>query len=230
MKTALSEGRWPTMASAQQICAADSQEPEVRKRFSVVHHPQIWRRHWAAVPPQQANHSHRALRLPLLPRPRSLEPDLATSQAVSYAQIISTTAAAAGLLINAYQTWRSRKAVTLQHLQDFLDAMNDRESALAEHNDDRAKQLHAFVEFLNFLEIYSAAVNADLFVGVAREIVVEKLVDSIALLFVSRDWHDEIKRSITSQTTYKHIRRFVSAHAGAIEAQKRALQPVGKST
>lgn len=137
-------------------------------------------------------------------------------------QVGGTVAAAAGLFVNAYQAWRTRKTVTLQHLQDFLKAMNEREAALAASKDDGPKQLHAFIEFLNFLEIYSAAINAQLFVGVAREIVQDKILDSIVVLEHSPHWHEEIEKSITSETTYKHLRRFVKTNRSTIAARKHA--------
>lgn len=144
------------------------------------------------------------------------------SELLPYAQVGGTVAAAAGLLINAYQTWRTRKTVTLQHLQDFLKAMNEREAALAMNKDDAAKQLHAFIEFLNFLEIYSAAINSRLFVGVAREIVQEKILDSIVELEHLPHWHEEIEKSITSATTYKHLRRFIGTHRRTIATRRSA--------
>ena len=103
-----------------------------------------------------------------------------------------------------------------------MNAMNERETALAENKDDAPKQLHAFIEFLNFLEIYSAAINARLFVGVAREIVGDKIIDSIVVLNRSPHWHDEIEKSITSATTYKHIRLFIKKHRSTIDARKQA--------
>jgi hypothetical protein len=140
-----------------------------------------------------------------------------------YAQVGGTLIAAAGLFMNAYQVWRSRKSITLQHLQDFMKAMNERELALAEAKDDASKQRHAFVEFLNFLEIYSSAMNARLFVGVAQEMVRDKIMDSIVVLEDSSHWHDEIENSITSEITYKHLRRFNWRHRRTIAARKKAI-------
>lgn len=99
--------------------------------------------------------------------------------------------------------------------------MNERESALAAAKDDASKQLHAFIEFLNFLEIYSAATNARLFVGVAREIVKDKVMDSIIVLENSPHWHVEIEKSKTSEATYKHIKGFRRRHRRIIIARKR---------
>jgi hypothetical protein len=133
-----------------------------------------------------------------------------------------TIAAAIGLFINAYQVWRNRKAATLQHLLDFLKAMNEREAAIAANKLDGPKQLHAFIEFLNFLEIYSAAINARLLVGVAREIVQDKLLDCAVILENSPYWQDEIEKSKTSETTYRHTTLFTHNYRSVIAARKRA--------
>ena len=103
-----------------------------------------------------------------------------------------------------------------------MKAMNEREFALVAASDDGSKQLHAFIEFLNFLEIYSAAFNAKLFIGAAREIVQDKIIDSVVVLETSPHWHDEIEKSITSETTYKHLRRFVRTHRKTIAVRKHA--------
>lgn len=134
---------------------------------------------------------------------------MSASDLLPYAQATGTFLAAVGLLLNAYQTYRGRKTATLQHLQEFMKAMNEREAALAAAKDDAAKQRHAFVEFMNFLEIYSAATNTCLLVGVAREIVEDKIVDSIVELTNAPLWHDEVEQSIRSAATYTHLGRFI---------------------
>ncbi|MBR1175380.1 hypothetical protein JQ617_15565 [Bradyrhizobium sp. KB893862 SZCCT0404] len=140
------------------------------------------------------------------------------SDLLPYAQVISTVAAAAGLSVSAYQAWRGRKSVTLQHLQDFQKAMIEREAALAAAAGDEAKQRHALIEFMNFLEIYSAGINAGLFVGVAHEIVQDKIVGSIVELTKAPQWHEEIDRSITSSTTYKHLLHFMKVRRDLINS------------
>ncbi|MDH2406811.1 hypothetical protein QCM77_44330 [Bradyrhizobium sp. SSUT18] len=145
-----------------------------------------------------------------------------------YAQLGASTAAAIGLLLSSWQFWRSRKATTLQHIQDFLKSMNEREAALADSQDDPAKQRHAFVEYLNFLEVYAAAVNGRLFVGVARELVCEKIVDSLVVLDAAPDWHQQIESSISSGSTYSHIRKFMSRYRHTFDTRKAASLVAGK--
>ena len=134
-------------------------------------------------------------------------------------QAAGTFLAAAGLLLNAYQTYRGRKTATLQHLQEFMKAMNEREAALAGAQGDPAKQRHALVEFMNFLEIYSAAINMHLLVGVAREIVEDKLVDSVVELENAPQWHGEIDQSIRSSATYTQLARFMRKHRSVIQSR-----------
>ncbi len=138
---------------------------------------------------------------------------------VPYAQIISSGGAAIGLWLAAWQFSRSRKTTTLQHLQDFLKSTNEREAALADATDEQKKR-HAFVEYLNFLEVYAAAVIGGLFIGVAEELVRDKLMDSIITLERAPAWHDIIVKSVTSDITYKYLRRFAEKHRKLIELRR----------
>jgi hypothetical protein len=133
---------------------------------------------------------------------------------------IGSFIAAIGLFMNAWQFWRNRKATTLQHLQDFFKAMNEREAALASAKGDVAKLSHAFVEYLNFLEIYSAALNGGLFIGVARELVYDKIIDSIVVLGDAPQWHDQIEESFTSHVTYKYIIRLMKRERPTLSARR----------
>jgi hypothetical protein len=143
---------------------------------------------------------------------------LTLKEFLPYAQVGSTIAAAVGLFINGWQFWRSRKTTTLQQIQDFFKAMNEREAALGLAENDHAKE-HALVEFLNFLEVYSAAVNVGLFMGVARELVCDKIIDSIVVIDGAPTWHGKIEKSITSNVTYKHISKFMRSHKRTIHAR-----------
>jgi hypothetical protein len=149
---------------------------------------------------------------------------LPISEFLPYAQVGGTFAAAIGLFISAWQFWRNRKAATLQHLQDFFKSMNEREAALAAGQGDARRQVHAFVEYLNFLEVYSAAVNDKLFIGVAKELVSDKIIDSLVILDATPEWHDQIESSITSKVTYKHIAEFIARNRRTFDARKSAVR------
>lgn len=138
---------------------------------------------------------------------------------IAYAQIISSGGAAVGLILTAWQFWRTRKTTTLQHLQDFYKATIERESSLAHAADDQRKR-HAFVEYLDFLEVYSAAVNDGLFIGVARELVRDKIIDSIITLERAPQWHEEIEKSVTSAITYKYLLKFIDQNRKSLGVRR----------
>jgi len=110
---------------------------------------------------------------------------------------------------------------TLQSLQEFSKASNEREAALAEAEDDKR---HAFVEFMNFLEVYSAAANGGLLSGVTLEFVNDKLIDSIVVLMQLGHWHDTIETSVTGPTTYEHLRKFIRRHKKTIDSRYAAAE------
>lgn len=143
------------------------------------------------------------------------------SDYVPYAQIGSSFAATVGLALTAWQLWRNRAVATLQSLQEFFKASNEREAELAKAEGDKR---HAFIEFMNFLEVYSAAANGSLVTGVTLELVNDKLIDSIVVLMQLGFWHDAIEGSVTGPTTYVHLRRFIRRHKKTIDGRYTAAQ------
>jgi hypothetical protein len=137
---------------------------------------------------------------------------------VPYAQVASTLLAGVGLFFTARQVFRARSIAILQALQEFFKASREREEALKTAADE-ASHRHAFVEFLNFLELYSASSNKQLLSGVARELVTDKLIDDIVVLMQLPAWHPEVERSRTSEVTYKHIVEFISKNRKTIDAR-----------
>jgi len=107
----------------------------------------------------------------------------------------------------------------IQHLQDFFKSVIEREAALAHALDDQRKR-HAFIEYLDFLEVYSAAVIGGLFIGVAKELVRDKLIDSIITLERAPDWHEVIVDSVTSVITYKYLREFMEKHRKILRSRR----------
>jgi deoxyhypusine synthase len=144
---------------------------------------------------------------------------LSIASYVPYAQIVSSSAAAIGLFVTAWQFWRSRKTTTLQNLQDFFKSVIEREAALAQATDDPRRR-HAFNEYIDFLEVYSAAVMGGLFTGIAKELVCDKLIDSIVTLERAPQWHDVIDTSVTSVITYKYIVAFMAKHRKVLAARR----------
>jgi hypothetical protein len=128
--------------------------------------------------------------------------------------------------LTAWQLWRARTVATLQSLQEFSKASNEREAALAEAQGDKR---HAFIEFMNFLEVYSATANGGLLTGVTLEFVDDKLIDSIVVLMQLGHWHDAIEGSVTGPTTYVHLRRFIRRHKKTIDGRYTAAQTDARS-
>jgi hypothetical protein len=137
---------------------------------------------------------------------------------VQAAQVASGIAATIGLFVVAWQQWRTRQVAVLQSLQEFIKSANERERVLRDDDDKR----HALVEFMNFLEVYSAATNNGLLIGVAREFVVDKVVDSVVVLERASQWHDELARSVSSESTFKHLTKFMELHRAVIAGRRTA--------
>ena len=76
------------------------------------------------------------------------------------------------------------------------------------------------IEYLNFLEVHSAALNDSLFIGVARELVCDKILDALVVLEHAPQWHEQIEKSFTSHVTYKHIIKFMKRQRRALSARK----------
>jgi hypothetical protein len=146
---------------------------------------------------------------------------LPITEYVPYAQIGSTLAAAVGLCLTAWQLWKTRAVTTLQSLQEFFKASNEREAALAQAEGDKR---HAFIEFMNFTEVYAAAANGRLLTGVTLELVNDKLIDSVVVLMRLSHWHEVIEASVTSPATYVHLRRFIQRHKQTINARYAAAE------
>jgi hypothetical protein len=144
---------------------------------------------------------------------------LSIANYVAYAQIVSSGGAAIGLFVTAWQFSRSRKTTTLQHLQEFFKSTIEREAALANATDNE-KRRHAFVEYLDFLEVYSAAAIGGLFIGVAKELVRDKLIDSIITLERAPQWHDVIQNSVTSVITYKYLIKFMAKNRKVLDLRR----------
>lgn len=61
---------------------------------------------------------------------------------------------------------------------------------------------------MNFLEIYAAAANENLLPNIARNIVVDKLCTSIAVLQGEPAWLDQIGAAVKNSTTFIELRKF----------------------
>lgn len=150
-------------------------------------------------------------------------------------QIATTVIATIGLCFAARQMFlatqqmslatgvadRSRRVADLQAMQKFFQDVNEREAALATAVGDPAR-LHAFNEFLNFLELYAHAYNRDLFDDSSEELVRHKLADSFNVLNENRHLHPLVMKAVDTRTTLIELRTFVERHRPEIDERAKA--------
>ncbi len=152
--------------------------------------------------------------------------DLLTKEQWEIVSAIGTAAAAViaalGLGFVGLQIREARKSSDIQALSEFLRGATEREEALLVAQDDAARK-RAFLEFANFLEVQAAALNGNLYPRVTREIVREKLWDSLAVIESAEPWFDELMAAKSSPTTFKHLLRFRKKERRRIDKVK-ALQ------
>jgi hypothetical protein len=143
----------------------------------------------------------------------STETDLASTTG----QCIQAAAAVIGLGAIWWQIREARKSSDVQSLQAFLRDAKEHESALlrATTEDERHQ---AFIEFLNFLEAYSAAINGGLFPKVTSGIVREKIIDAVAMITEAEAWHEKLFQAITSKTTFQCLNAFMKREKATISA------------
>lgn len=143
----------------------------------------------------------------------SAETDIASA----IGQCVSALAGVLGLGFIGWQIRAARKSSDLQALQAFLKDAKDHDAAILNGSTLEAKE-QAFVEFLNFMEIYSTAVNDKLFAKSSRKMTVDKLIDSIVVIAESSAWHGRFEAAITSATTFSELRRFMARYRKRIES------------
>jgi hypothetical protein len=135
---------------------------------------------------------------------------VSTNELAPLAQVASSVIAACGLLLTAFglvftalQIRRTRRTGDLQALQKFHEDANKREAALAEARTKGEEEfLHAFNEYLNFLEIYACAYNNELIIGQgSKDIVRHKLVDGFIEVEAAERLHPHIEAALDRSTT-----------------------------
>ena len=145
------------------------------------------------------------------------------------AQVVSSTAAACGLILTAWQMLRTRRVADLQALQKFFESANEHEAALGHSGDDAQTQTHAFNEFLNFLEVYASAHNNKLFGKGSEAMVRHKLEDCYIELDAAPAWHPLIAAALDRSTTFGELGTFIGRHRKEIEARKLERSALAKN-
>jgi hypothetical protein len=127
--------------------------------------------------------------------------------------VLSSLLAFGGLVFAAAQIRQARRTAALQALQEFIRSGNERERAILNATASTpAEQHHAFVELLNFLEMYAAAENGKLLVGIAKELVRDKLLDSLAIIDAQARWREVMEKAVITDVNFSHLARFIAAH------------------
>jgi len=124
------------------------------------------------------------------------------------AQSVAALAAVAALAFIGWQIKQARKTSDLLTLQAFLKDVKDHESALlAASSDDEMEQ--AFIEILNFLEVYATAINRELIPKVSKVFIRQTLRNSLANIQNAPEWHDKMVEAITSPDTFENLVQFL---------------------
>jgi hypothetical protein len=142
------------------------------------------------------------------------------------AQLVSSFAAACGLLLTSWQMLRARRVADLQALQKFFDDAVKREAALADAKEPAA-QTYAFNELLDFLEVYASAHNEKLFGSGSAKMVRHKLEDSVIELEAAKEWHPLIEKALDRSTTFAELTKFMRTHKKEIDERRAERKRVG---
>jgi hypothetical protein len=131
-------------------------------------------------------------------------------------QVVAAVAAVGGLFFLAIQIRAARRVSDIQILQEFSKEAICRESELlAACTQERKDQ--AFVEYLNFLEIYAGALNGGLVPATSRKLISDNVANAIATIQSSSIWSQKLAESIRTPSTYDEIGSFIRKNKREIE-------------
>jgi predicted butyrate kinase (DUF1464 family) len=136
-------------------------------------------------------------------------------------QVASALVSFGGLWFVGWQIQAARKTADLQSLQEFVRSTAECEAALLNAVDEAWTK--AFFELINHLEMQAAAVNGRLYPKVTREIVREKLRDTIAMIEAASHTHDRLQEAISTPTTFEHLIRFMRRERAEIDRVRHCL-------
>lgn len=149
----------------------------------------------------------------------------ATDFYAALGQCVSAAAGVFGLGFIGWQIKVAGRATDFQTLQSFLRDAREHEQALLTSLEDEARDM-AFIDYLNFLEVYASALHRKLFYKTTKELVRDKLVDALALISIMPDWHSKFEKAITSQSTFSSIGVFMRKHRTAIQSSIEASKGI----
>ena len=145
----------------------------------------------------------------------------------SLGEVVAGAASVVGLFFVGFQIRQATKSEELTTLVAFYKDVTEIEDRL-ERSEDKRK---TYFEFLNFLETYAAACNSDLPCGKAKEMIVEKVCTSIAVIQNTPDLHNSFTESITSSSTFTELVKFIQLNQLVIAKltyEQREVKRVGR--
>jgi hypothetical protein len=138
---------------------------------------------------------------------------------------ISAVFSAIALGVAAHQMVQTRKTAVLQSLQEFFMTIIERERALSAASTGTPEHTWAFEEFLNCLELYSSVLNHRMLKDPAREIVRDKIIDSVVII---QEYTNKtlitLEEHITSEAAYIHLRKFIQLNRQLIDSRRSVRQ------
>jgi hypothetical protein len=131
--------------------------------------------------------------------------------------------AAVSAAIACLQIALARRTAVIQVLQTFDKAASDREASLSLAADEVTKD-HAFNELMNFLELYAGICNRKLVTGLARQLVQDRLIDSVVVIERAKAWHQAIDDAVFHETTFVELRTFLRRNRKEFDKRRVAAQ------
>ncbi len=135
--------------------------------------------------------------------------------AAALGQVVAAAAAVAGLFFLGAQIRAGQRISDIQILQEFTRETTTREFALL-HGEDDAQKRRAFIEYLNFLEIYAGAMNGRLLPSISKKLVSDSLSNASATIQTNAVWSEQFADAIRTTSTFEEIGRFLSKNKKAI--------------
>ena len=133
-------------------------------------------------------------------------------------QLIASAAAVAALGFVGWQIKLARKAADFSTLKNFLRDVKEYQDALLSAAPERKDA--AFVEFMNFLEIYALALDQKLVPKVSRKLIAQTLCESLACIWNAPKFHPLIENAYTSPETFEKLIDFAKKNESKIEELK----------
>lgn len=125
----------------------------------------------------------------------------------NFAQAVAAGVSVFALIFVGYQIYAARNSTDLVSLIEFQRSISNQEDRFL-HASDNAEKNQAFVELLNILEVYAAAINGRLLHGISRSLVADKLRDAIALIELDPAWAAKFNQVRTTGTTFSSLDKF----------------------